>query len=235
MNEIAAQLHRLSQSSVPGEFLNSLTVQEREALLCLEALKSFESDTTLFTEGDPPSFVHIILEGQVRLFVHSSTGRRLIFRNAGPGDVLGLAAAFAGNHHDMTAQTVFPCSIVSIHRQPFMSFLLRHPAACQSAARELSKDCFRSTARLRTIGLTGSAQSRVARLLLEWSSAGQQTELGRRFRVPTHLEFGDCIGASRETISRTMGDLQRDRVLELHGSMVTILDMAELENRSTGK
>jgi CRP/FNR family transcriptional regulator, cyclic AMP receptor protein len=235
MSEIAAQFRCLSQRSLPGEFLNSLAVQEREALLSLEALKSVESDTTLFTEGDPPSFVHIILDGQVRLYVHSSTGRRFIFRNAGPGDVLGLAAAFSVNNQDMTAQTVYPCSIASIHRQPFMSFLLRHPAACQSAARELSKDCFRSTTRLRTIGLASSAQSRVARLLLEWSTAGQQTELGRRFRVPTHIEFGDCIGASRETISRTMGDLQRDRVLELHGSMVTILDMAELENRSIGK
>jgi CRP/FNR family transcriptional regulator len=76
----------------------------------------------------------------------------------------------------------------------------------------------------------------LARLLLEWSTGAQQTNRGRRFRVPmTHVEVGDCIGASRETVTRAMSDLQKDRVVELKGSLVTILDMSELENRSIGK
>jgi CRP/FNR family transcriptional regulator, cyclic AMP receptor protein len=236
MNEIAAQSHCASQSSLAGEFLQSLTVQGLENLFSLAALKNYESDKILFTEGDLSSSVEIILDGEVRLFVHSSAGRRLIFRNACAGDLLGLAAAFAGKSQGMTAQTVYPCSIASIGHQDFMAFLQRHPAACQSAARELSKECFRNIARLRTMGLASSAQSRLAGLLLEWSAAGQQTNRGRRFRVPlTHGELGDCIGASRETISRTMSDLQRDRVLEFRGSLVTILDLPELENRSIGR
>ncbi|HLY41111.1 MAG TPA: Crp/Fnr family transcriptional regulator [Terracidiphilus sp.] len=229
MSEIAPQ----PPSVVAGEFLKSLSVPAREDLFSLAALRNLEPNAIVFTEGDPPLLVHVIVDGQVRLFVHSSTGRRLILRNAAAGDVLGLPAAFTGKNYDITAQTVYPSSIASIRRQAFMDFLLRFPVACQSAARELSKECFKSIARLRTMGLASSAQSRLARLLLEWSTAGQQTNRGRRFHVPmTHVEVGDCIGASRETVTRTMNDLQRDRVLELHGSLVTILDMPELENRS---
>jgi len=235
MNEIATQ-HGLSQSSLAGEFLKALAGRVLEDLSSLGTQRDLAPETILFSDGDPPSFVHFILDGEVRLFVHSSSGRRLIFRNACPGEVLGLAAAFTAKNQDMTAQAVYPCSIVSIRQQAFMSFLQRHPEACQSAARELSRECLRGTERLRTMGLANSAQSRLARLLLEWSTDGQQTARGRRFRVPmTHVEVGDCIGASRETITRTMSELQRDRVLELRGSLVTILDMPELENRGMGR
>ncbi|HUB30535.1 MAG TPA: Crp/Fnr family transcriptional regulator [Terracidiphilus sp.] len=236
MSDIAAQSNCVSHGSLAGEFLQSLSFGALEDLFSLAGLKNYEPNRILFTEGDRSSSVEIILDGEVRLFVHAGSGRRLIFRNACAGDLLGLAAAFAGKSQCMTAQTIYPCSIASIRQEEFMGFLLRHPAACQSAGREMSRECFRNIARLRTMGLASSAQARLAGLLLEWSAAGQQTNRGRRFRVPmTHGELGDCIGASRETISRTMSDLQKDRVLELRGSLVTILDPSELETRSIGR
>ena len=49
---------------------------------------------------------------------------------------------------------------------------------------ELSRDYAMACEQLRTVGLSGSAPEKLARLLLEWSQNGQTTECGTRFRFP---------------------------------------------------
>jgi len=236
MGEVAAVVQSLPRSGFQGEFHRSLTAQALDDLLTIEELRDVDPDHVLYSEGDAPSHLYIVLDGHVRLFVISpETGRRLIFRDARACELLGLASIFSGAVQDTTAQVVYPSVIASIRRQDFMNFLLRHPSAYRLAARELSRESHANAARLRTICLSHSTQSRLARLLIEWSRSGTWTNRGYRLHVPmTHVEVADCIGVSRETVTRSLGGLQRDRVVELRGSLMTILDMTELQNRSLG-
>src|SRR5579864_6685646 len=80
-----------------------------------------------------------------------------------------------------------------------------------------------SEERLRVFGLTGSVKSRLAGLLLEWCKDARRTKSGTQLLcVLTHQEIGECIGASRETITRLLSDLKNRGLLELHGTMLTI-------------
>ena len=59
---------------------------------------------------------------------------------------------------------------------------------------------------LRTVGLSTSAPEKLARLLLDWSRG--EPDHGERHAIPfplTHEQIGEFIGASRETVTRTMG------------------------------
>ena len=59
---------------------------------------------------------------------------------------------------------------------------------------------------------------KLARLLLEWSQNGKTTEAGTHFRFPlTHCEIGEFIGASRETVTRTLSVFKSRHLVDFHG------------------
>jgi CRP/FNR family transcriptional regulator len=66
---------------------------------------------------------------------------------------------------------------------------------------------------------------------LDWSQNGQSTENGTRFRFClTHEEIGECIGASRETVTRTLSTFKLRRLVAFNGSTLTIPNRRALES-----
>jgi CRP/FNR family transcriptional regulator len=189
-----------------------------------------EGATVLFAEEEQPCSILFLFEGRVKLSLNSIEGRRLILGFAGPGEILGLTSAISGCPYEITAEAQFPCRIMSLERQSFLDFLEHHPVACQNVARQLSLDYKRTCEQLRTLGLSSSAPAKLARLLLEWSAAGQQTARGTRIQCPlTHEEIGEYIGISRETVTRTLHDFKNREMVEQRGSTLVVLSVRALE------
>jgi CRP/FNR family transcriptional regulator len=46
----------------------------------------------------------------------------------------------------------------------------------------------------------------------------------------THEEIAQLIGASRETVTRTLGEFKRQRTIELNGSTLVLRNKAALES-----
>ena len=61
---------------------------------------SYPAGRILFAERDNPMGVYLVLEGEVKLSINSSDGRRLILRLAKKGEILGLASTFSGKLYD---------------------------------------------------------------------------------------------------------------------------------------
>jgi CRP/FNR family transcriptional regulator, cyclic AMP receptor protein len=213
-----------------GEFLKSVSA---DALLELESVATFSScaqGTLLFIEGQGPQKVYILLQGEVKLSIGITSGKGLTVHIAGPGDVLGLAAAFTGEEHHTTATALRPCRFAAVPCSVFLSFLSTYPQVSRAAMRQLGLSCERAYTRLRTIGATTSNRAKLARLTLEWMKCGKQTERGTQIHVPLkHGEIAEYIGTCRESIGRALQDFQRSRVIEVHGAVWIILDRVALE------
>jgi CRP/FNR family transcriptional regulator len=130
----------------------------------------------------------------------------------------------------MTAETQYASKLAPIGRRDFLNFLLRHPDAYQTLTEELSRQYTMACDQLRSVVLSTSAPEKLARLLLDWSENGQRTEFGMRFRFSlTHGEIGEFIGASRETVTRTLSIFRSRRLISFHGSTLTIPNRTALE------
>ena len=212
-------------------FIKCLSQDELNEFHPLQSFSHFCKNGRLFEEEEKPTNVLILLEGQVKLYINSSEGKRLILCIAGPGEILGLASAMFGIPYDMTAETLQPCRIVSLPIRGFLCFLMRHPTSYENVARELSLQNRRACNQLRTIGLVTTAPAKLARLLLQWEFTGKETGQGTRLgHSLTHAEIGECIGASRETVTRTLGDFKQRELAELYGTFLRIRNRAQLEH-----
>ena len=191
----------------------------------------YQPGVLLFSEKAASTGIFIVVSGEVKLSINSSDGKRLILSIAKAGEVLGLSSALSGMPNEMTAEVLYPSRIAVIERDQFLGFMSRHPEVYQVITRELSLQYKVACEQLRTVALSGSAPEKLARLLLDWSENGQRTEAGTRFRFSlTHEEIGEFIGASRETVTRTLSIFKNRRLVAFHGSMLTIPSRGALES-----
>jgi CRP/FNR family transcriptional regulator len=210
-------------------FFKDLSAEARYDFASLATHFRCPGSTVLISEAQEPSRILFLLEGGVNISMNSSDGRRLLLGVAGAGDTLGLTSAISGDSSEIRAQAMYPCSIASLRRRDFLGILSRHPSANQNVARELCAELARVRGRLRTFGLTSSAMARLAHLLLEWCGAGHPARDGIQIKCAlTHREIGECIGASRETVTRALADFKAHDLVRLHGSNLVVTSPSAL-------
>jgi len=228
-NDASVKLYKKS------EFFNSLSTSALADLESMIVPVTHPANNVLFTETQPSQGVLIVIEGEVKLSINSTDGRRLSLRIAKAGEVLGLSSTLSGNPYEMTADTLYPSKIAHIARQDFLHFLARHPDVYESVTREVSRSFNLACEQLRMVGLTASVPERLAALLLSWSDTTSKPESGARCRLAlTHEEIGEFIGASRETVTRTLSVFKNRRLVAQHGCTIEIPSRLALESYARG-
>lgn len=218
-------------AGLPGEFFNKLAPATLKDLGAMALGRSYPAGKVVFSEKEPAPGIYIVLEGEVKLSMNSSDGRRLILRIARKGEILGLASALSGKPSEMTVETLYPAKLAPISRRDFLAFLAQHPEVYPIVTEELGRDYTLACEQLRTVGLSSNAPEKLARLLLEWSENGKTNEKGTHFRFPlTHGEIGEFIGASRETVTRTLSVFRSRHLVCFNGSTLTIPSRSALES-----
>jgi CRP/FNR family transcriptional regulator, cyclic AMP receptor protein len=210
-------------------FFCHLPKSVKEAFQPLKFTLAYPAGATLFVEGQPCRGIYILCKGRVKLSACSTEGQTLIFKIAQPGEVLGLNATISGMAHETTAETGRPCQLNFVKRDDFLKFLTAHGDACMHAAIHLSHECQQAYQQLRSF-VMASAPQRIARLMLDWSQDDSAMATAHGIRVAlTHEEIGQIIGMSRETVTRTLASLRKQRIAELHGSTLLIQNLSAIQ------
>jgi len=208
---------------------------ERSALEKFDSigtLVQFGTGATIFREGDNCGSIHVLCSGRVKLSATSREGRTLILKIARAGEVLGLSAALANQPFEVTAETVEPCRLKTIRRQALLDFLDRNPDASMRAARTVAQEYKAAFSEVRRLALPATASGRVANLLLDWSreQAPENAMTRGRCVMPlTHEEIASMTATTRETVTRVLGQLKRDNLIQIHGASLTVLQPQALE------
>jgi len=205
-----------------------------EALAELDTIRqtsAYPAGAVLFVEGQPCRGLFILCSGKAKLTTSSARGRSLIVRVAEAGEVLGLGAAVSNSAYDLSAESLEPAQISFLPREDFLRFLHEHGEVSVRVAQHLSMELYRAYRQMARIALAPSARAKLAGLLLEWGSCEvQPAPKGARFQlVLTHTEVGELIGSSRETVARLLNQFRRQGLVQIQGTLVTLLDPIGLE------
>jgi CRP/FNR family transcriptional regulator, cyclic AMP receptor protein len=226
-----AVVQKSASTEFNSDFYFGLSEATFKVLQKIEHSASFPAGAIIFMEGQPARGVYVLRQGRVKLLTTNSDGRTLILKIAKPGEALGLNSVIAGKPYDLTAEILQPAELTFIPRVDFLRFITEHGDACIHFAGHLSRDCQAAYDLVRSIGLCQSVSERLARFLLEWSSSGLATNDAVRVKLAlTHEEIAQLIGASRETVTRTLSEFKRQRTIELNGSTLVLKNKPALES-----
>jgi CRP/FNR family transcriptional regulator, cyclic AMP receptor protein len=207
--------------------LSQLTVENLDEI---KHVSCFPEGSVVFLEGQDARGVYILCQGRAKLTTTNADGKSMILKIAEPGTVLGLHACISGKPYEVTVETLQPAQLAFIRREDFLRLLNQHPDACLRAAEHLARDCQSAYEVIRSIGLSHSVSEKLARLLLQWSSDARVVDGTIRLKLAlTHEEMAQLIGTSRETVTRTLGEFKKQRVLEVNGSTLLIRNKLALE------
>jgi len=184
----------------------------------------------LFVEGQTSRGIFVICSGAVKLTATSKEGRVLVLKYAHAGEVLGLSAAISGTKYEITAEAATDCQLNFIGRHDFMNLLRNHAEVGVKTAMALSLEFQGACRDIHDLILTRSSSGKLARLLL--SCVPKPAEPLQEQHLPsvmTHEQLAQRIGSSRETVTRSLAEMRKRRLIRLDGDILVIRDRPGLE------
>lgn len=212
-----------------GMFCN-LSAETLKDLTAVKQSFAYPPGAFLFFENEANRGIYLLCSGQVKLSISSTAGRTLILKISNPGDVIGLASTLDGTPYEATAEVLQSSSISFLRKEDFLRLCSTHPDFNGSVIRQMNRQYAAACEQLRTVGLCSSAPQKMARLLLNWSANGRATEEGLKVNVSlTHEQMAECVGSTRETVTRTLNDFKHKGLILLKGATFLIPDRTALE------
>lgn len=185
----------------------------------------------LFSQEQPCRGVFILCSGKAKVSAVARSGKPLMLRIAQAGEVLGLSAAISGRTYDVTAETLAPSQVRFMKREDFIEFLRNSSESVAKVISALGNEYEQALDSLRSLALLDTATARVAQLLLKICSEGKNGnghEISAKFLL-TQEQIAQMTATTRETVTRLLAQLRRQRVITIRGSDLIIRDRKALE------
>jgi len=206
---------------------SSLPDDELNALANLAVERNFMSNEFIFWEGETPVWFYIVIEGQVKVIKHSSSGREFIIAFFGPGEMIGEVAVFENKPYPASAQSIARTRVIGIRQEAFLAFLASRPQVALRIINILGGRLRDAQTRLRDLA-GEKVEQRLASTLLRLSS-----KLGPTLPF-TRQEIADMTGTTTETAIRVMSRLKERGIIRSTRGQILILDKEKLRLLSEG-
>jgi len=229
----AAAPTRLERVTFPAHtLLGKLSNEGVQRLFEAGRRLDHRSGDTLFLEGDPSGRVHLVLEGRVKVYSTTASGRESVLAIRGPGDLLGELSAIDGGRRSASGTAIEPVTLLSIDTERFAELLEIDADLAASMLRTLVtklRDADRSRIEFGAEDTTTRVAGRLAELAEDY---GVPDGDGIRIDLPiTQQELAEWVGASREAVAKALHTLRIRGLVRTGRREIVVQDLPGLAAR----
>ncbi|WP_338155598.1 Crp/Fnr family transcriptional regulator [Arsenicicoccus piscis] len=207
-----------------------------EAAAALQAMMTptrLTRGEVLFHEGVRGDALYIIIDGKVKLGRTSSDGRENLYAVLGPGEMFGELSLFDPGPRTLTATAVADTRLVGLGHDQLRAWVRQRPDVSMTMLTAIARRLRRTNELLADMVFT-DVPGRVAKALVD---------LAQRFGRPadegilvahglTQEELAQLVGASRETVNKSLADFATRGWIRVENRAVVLLDIERLQRRS---
>jgi CRP-like cAMP-binding protein len=178
--------------------------------------------------------VYMIKQGRVRLYHVTENGQEVPTAILVPGQLFGLGALF-GKAGDATfAEALDDTVVCDAAAQDFINMMARHPVLMAKVMMAMARQMLRLESTIESI-VSRPVAARLAELLITLAEQAERSSSGA-ILVPSysHEEMGKMIGATRESVSRTLGDWRRVGIITMQGRRILVQKPGSLRAQAGG-
>lgn len=182
--------------------------------------------TVLYPETEQVRTAHLvlILDGLVRVYRTSRSGREVTLRYARRGDILGLPSVVA-EASPAAAQAVVPTRVVTMSAQALRARAQRDSQLAWAMAEEMAGSLFNIQERL-AHNVFAPVRSRVARYLLDVATPAP----GGSAAAASYEDIAGAIGTVREVVARTLAALRDEGLIRRTEEGIALIDLDGLRD-----
>ncbi|MGB9825574.1 MAG: Crp/Fnr family transcriptional regulator [Desulfofundulus sp.] len=178
--------------------------------------RKYRKGHIIFMEGEPGEAVYLLKSGRVKIYKQDEEGREHILHYINPGEVFAEVVLFDGSEYPACAEVVADAHVGVIRNRDMDALILSNPSIALALLKIMARRLRVSQRQIMELALKDTTR-RLAGVLLELARThGKQEENGIRITIPlTNQELANLVGTSRETANRILGELRRDRAVEV--------------------
>ena len=107
----------------------ALDPAERAALAAGMRQRDFPAGSRIFRRGDPGAALYVISHGAVEISVETTTGKKVVLGQLGPGDFFGELSLLDGRERTADAHAIEPTGAMEVDREALEGLFRKHPGA----------------------------------------------------------------------------------------------------------
>lgn len=187
--------------------------------------RSYPKGSVILFEDDPGDALYVVANGQVKVVLIGEDGREVILSVLGEGTFFGEMALLDDEPRSAHVIAMEDSVVLALRREDFRARLRASPEVGIALLRELSRRLRRADDQIGSLVLL-DVNGRVAELLIRLAGEEGGDKITRKV---THATIAQMIGSSRETVSRTMRELQDRGLIAVTRQDITLTDRPGLQ------
>ena len=193
--------------------------------------KTYPKGSVILFEDDPGDSLFIVKDGRVKVVLVGEDGREVILGVLGTGEHFGELSLIDEQPRSAHVIAMEDATLLVLRSEDFRRRVEANPAVAWALLQELSRRLRRADGKIHGLALL-DVPGRIARLLLDFADEAKGDQIEKPL---THQTIAHMIGASRETVSRTMRDFQNQGWIGVERRRISLTDRTALKRAAQAR
>ncbi len=193
------------------ELFSALTEEELLQISNRITIKEFSRNETILLEEETNEYMYIILLGKVKVVQATEEGKEIILAIHQSENFFGELSLIDGKTSSATVMSMEDSLIAIISKDNFYALLYSQKKVLENLLRILSSRLREAWKRIHILNFREAPQRMKMLFSILSAEAGKKTPEGIILDMKlTHQEMADMAGLTRETVTRVLGQWQKD-------------------------
>lgn len=192
-------------------------------------LRHYRKGMVIFLEGEPGEGFYYVKSGKVKIMKMTDDGREHIIKILNPGDIFAEVLLFNDHPYPASSVAAEDSSVGVIRNADLEKLVLGNNKLALELIKALSQRLLYAQQKIKNLALN-DVTARTAETLLRLGRE-QGVQRGGAIEIMLDLsrqDLANLVGTTRETVTRTLMALKRQRVIEFDGHKIIILTPGQL-------
>lgn len=205
----------------------SCSAEAMERISATKKIMKRKNGQALIYAGMPWNSICFIHSGKVKVVADGLFGKQQIKRLSKTGDILGLRELEGGHIAPSSVYAIEDLYVCSVDWDSFIAILLDHPKMMLATIIFVTKELRQSEWRMKNLTLM-NVREKIAHSLLYIYEVFGTLPTGELDVKLSREEISEVACTSKELVSRTLSEFEKERLLKTEGKKIILLNRREL-------
>ena len=202
-------------------------VDSLEKLSENKEIRKYKKKENIYEESANPKGIFFINKGKIKTYKLNEDGKEYITGLYSEGDFIGYNTILEDTHYHESASTLEDSEIILIPKDEFFSLLNNSREVSGKFIKMLSNNVAEKEERLIKLAYN-SVRKRVAEALIMLKLRYHKNENENFSMAISREDLANIVGTATESVIRTLSDFKEEKLIDIKGSNITLLNSQKL-------
>lgn len=188
----------------------------------------YKKGQRIFAERGLPLGLYCINAGKVKLTTSGIDGKEQILRLVKEGDIIGYRSLLSNERYHCDAVALEDSSICVVDKNYFNEIAISNRKLCTELFKKIGSDLKKAEEQIVSLSQKNVRERTAEALLFFKATYGFEAD-GQTINIQlSREEIADFVGTSTESAIRLLSEFNNDKIIELAGKKIKILDIDKL-------